>query len=394
MSKPSAFVLLLVLIGTFVFLFNYNFTDAYIDSPDHLAVELRSPLDSAYTWKISNDVPFKYRLLFPKVVQTTWAAVRSSPNDNETFVAIYRSWCYLLFITSILTFSWLLRVVGFSPKQVFAGSLVFTLLPAMSFAFSVPVHTREDLLCYTILHLGLIALLKEKKLIFLLLAIVGVFCRETLLLLPFVYFFYSKETIFTRFVISGIPGVMWIMMRWLAGNEKYNALGDGLGDNLENIFITCAFLFMSFNVFWLPFFAMLATNKKTLSKELKVIFRSAWPAFILVFATTFFLGRVMEIRLLYLLAPWIIPVVLYGVAQHREEIIKYFRSARFIVLALGSLVFISIIYGAVWRYRPELYSMMKGYWWTVLFLSTQLCIISLPLLGPMARPFPSGNLRM
>src|SRR5882762_6845797 len=118
MSKPFFSILLLVLIGTVVFLFNYNVTDAYIDSPDHLAVELRSPLDSAYTWKISNDVPFKYRMLFPKVVQIAWVAVRRSPHDNETFVVVYRGLCYLLFITSILTFSWLLRVVGFSTRQI------------------------------------------------------------------------------------------------------------------------------------------------------------------------------------------------------------------------------------------------------------------------------------
>ena len=151
-------------------------------------------------------------------------------------------------------------------------------------------------------------------------------------------------------------------------------------DNLENIFQTCAFLLMSFNVLWLPFFCILAYNKETVSKEMKVIIDSALPAFILILATTFFLGRVMEIRLLYLLAPWIIPVVVYGAAQHRDDVTNYLRSSRFILFTMGSLLLLSIIYGVVWVYRPELYSMMKGYWWAVLFLSAHLCITSLPLL--------------
>ena len=88
MNKPSLSILLLVFIGTLVFLVNYNFTDAYIDSPDHLAIELRSPLDSAFTWQISKDVPFKYRMLFPIVVKATWNLVRSSPQDNVSFVAV------------------------------------------------------------------------------------------------------------------------------------------------------------------------------------------------------------------------------------------------------------------------------------------------------------------
>jgi hypothetical protein len=383
-NQSSLSALLLVFVGSLVFLFNYNFTDAYINSPDKMAFELRSPVDSLYTWKISDEAPFKYRLLFPLVVESTWAAVRRSPHDNETFIAVYRGWCYVLFIASIIAFSGLLRVTGFSPRQVIAGSLIFTILPAMSFAFTFPVHTREDLLCYILLYLGLIALLRERKLLFLLIAVAGAFCRETLLILPFLYFFYSKERIFTRSVIAAIPVIAWIMMRWLAGYQPYDAFGLGLRDNLENIFQTCAFLLMSFNVLWLPFFCTLAYAKENRSKELKVIFNSAWPAFVLIFGSTVFLGRVMEIRLLYLLAPWIIPVVLYGAEQYRDDVSKYLHSNRFILFTAGSLLFLSLVYGAVWRYRPELYLMMKGYWWTVLFLSAHLCIVSLPLLRSIA----------
>jgi hypothetical protein len=383
LNQSSFPVLALVFIGSLVFLFNYNFTEAYINSPDKIAFELRSPVDSLYTWKIGDDAPFKYRLLFPQVVRTTWAAVRKSPHDNETFIAVYRSWSYVLFLTSIITFYGLLRVMGFSSQQVFAGSLAFTILPAMSFAFTFPVHTREDLLCYTLLNLGLIAFLKEKKLLFLLVAVTGVFCRETLLILPLLYFFYSKEGNMTRAVISAIPVIAWLSMRWLTGYEHYDAFGLGLRDNLENIFQTCAFLLISFNVLWLPFFCVLASRQETLSKELKVMFDSALPAFFLILGSTFFLGRVMEIRLLYLLAPWIIPVVVSGAAQHSDDLKDYFRSTRFILFTVCSLLFLFIVFGTVWVYRPELYSMMKGYWWTVLFLSTHLCIVSLPLLPSM-----------
>jgi len=379
-NQSSLSGLVLVFFGSLVFLFNYNFTDAYINSPDKMAFELRSPVDSIYTWKIADEAPFKYRMLFPLVVKATWAAVRRDPQDNGTFISVYRGWSYVLFLTSIITFYGLLRVLGFSPRQGCAGSLVFTILPAMSFAFTFPVHTREDLLCYTLLHLGLIALLKKRKLLFLLLAVTAVFCRETLLILPFLYFFYSKERIVTRALVSTIPVIAWILMRWLAGYEHYDALGLGLRDNLENIFQTCAFLLMSFNVLWLPFFFALASDQEAPSTELKVIFVSAMPVSFLILGSTFFLGRVMEIRLLYLLAPWIIPVVLYAVIQQRGEVTKYVRSTRFVLFAVGGFLVLSLVYGAVWRFRPGLFGMMNGYWWAVLFLSMQLCIISLPCL--------------
>ena len=122
-NQSALSVFALVLVGSGVFLFNYNFTDAYINSPDKIAFELRSPVDSLYTWKIGDEAPFKYRLLFPHLVKDTWVAVRRDPHDNRTFIAVYRGWSYLLFLTSIITFYGLLRVMGFSRQQVFAGSL-------------------------------------------------------------------------------------------------------------------------------------------------------------------------------------------------------------------------------------------------------------------------------
>ncbi len=383
MSKPSASIITLVIVGTLVFLFNFKFTDSYMDTPEHLATELRSQADSAYTWQISRDVPFKYRLLFPKIVQATWAIVRHDANDNVSFVAVYRIWSYILFITAILTFYALLKTIGFSPQQILLGCLIFIVLPPMSFAFSVPVHTREDMLCYTILNLGLIAFLRGQTILMLAFAVTAVFCRETLLILPMVYFFYGKDKLVTRLLVSAIPGITWVAMRFVVGYEKYNAVGDGLGDNIENLFLTCAFLLMTFNVLWLPFFITLFGPRKETNPEFKLLIRTAPLAAGMILGTTLILGRVMEIRLLYLMAPWVIPIALHGFEQYRSEIRAYLRSLRFILLTVGCFVMLALGYWAVWKMRPDTYLMMKSYWWATLWICAYLCVASLPVLRVM-----------
>ncbi len=157
------------------------------------------PKDSIYQYKLANDVPYKYRMLFPEIVHHyTWVAVRSNPYDNATFMTVYRAWCFGLFITAAVTFALFLGVMGFSRLQSLVGGLIYIGLPPMSFAFTFPVHTREDLLGYTLLNLALIFLLEGKNLLFLLTAVAGAFCRETLLIAPLVFLFYAPSRVPVR----------------------------------------------------------------------------------------------------------------------------------------------------------------------------------------------------
>src|SRR5258708_30840787 len=187
--KHQFHLLILILAVSLVFLVNYNFTGDYLNNSDDLSHELRSPIGSIYQYKLANDVPFRYRILFPQIVHYTWVAVRSNSYDNRSFIMVYRGWSYVLYVTSAVTFSLLLRVMGFSRPQALAGGMIFIALPPMSFAFTFPVHTREDLLAYTLLNLALIFLLKGKDLSFMLTAIAGEFCRETVLTQPILSLF-------------------------------------------------------------------------------------------------------------------------------------------------------------------------------------------------------------
>src|SRR2546430_1826997 len=104
MKSDRWFVSLLVLAGSLIFFIGYRFTGAYIGSAKGLAFELQSPMDSLYTWKISSVAPFKYRQLFQQTVLASWRIVRARPDDNDSFIRMYRGWSFFLFIASILSF--------------------------------------------------------------------------------------------------------------------------------------------------------------------------------------------------------------------------------------------------------------------------------------------------
>src|SRR5690606_20034412 len=123
--------------------------------------------------------------------------------------------------------------IGYRGYYPLLGSVIFLLMPPMLLAFTLPVHTREDTLAYTLLFLGLIAMLNEKLWLFLFIAVVGVVTRETLLLLPLLYFVFVKDSNWTRkLLISGLPVLLWIFVRLFWSPETYD-VWEGLKWNLS-----------------------------------------------------------------------------------------------------------------------------------------------------------------
>src|SRR5690606_37978935 len=132
-------------------------------------------------------------------------------------------------------FFYLMLTVNFSPKVSFWGTVIFLLSPAIIFAYTLPVHTKEDFLGYAILCLGLIGIIKRNTPLIILCTVLGVTCRETLMLIPFTYLFFSNDTIYKRLSVAALGFITLITVRVLLGLEKYGALAQGFYYNVDNL---------------------------------------------------------------------------------------------------------------------------------------------------------------
>jgi hypothetical protein len=336
MSKQWLYVII-SLFAIAVFFFSNNYLRGYLKCDSYLGKEIQASPDSLYQYKLSNKAPFKYRILFPTIVKTTHRVVFGSTNSIG-FYYTYKFWSLLFYALSPCLLFYLMTIAGFNNGLSFLGAIIFILLPPMLMAYTLPVHTREDPLAYTILISGLICLVKEKRWLFLLIAVAGALCRETLLLLPMLYFFFANDTnIIRRLFISGAPVLTWLALRISMGHEEYDVT-EGFKWNNNNPEQVIGFLFVTFNVCWVAFvFFVLRYKMKVLTsnKVRSFFFKSSLLTLFVILVTTYLGGIYNEIRLLYLLAPWMILITLDFLETHGTE----FKS---VVFKNGYLLFVAV----------------------------------------------------
>lgn len=303
----------LSIVTLLIFNFSNTALQGSLSQTKTLSGELKSNPDSLYKWKIGNEAPFQYRILHKAIVIGTYSLVKGKDaDDNNLFFATYKAWAFTFQLTAVLSFFLFLAVLDFNHTAAFVGSLIFLLWPPSLMAYTAPVHTREDMLAYTLIVVGLITLLKRRIFLFFIISLFGVMCRETLLLLPFIYlFFTSFDRLAFRIVLSAIPCTGFILLRLIIGMPPYD-YKEGLLWNVENLDQVIGFTFLTYNVLWIPF--LLSVYQFTISTvgnnkaSLRLIYKSAVPVLILVMLTTFFGGIFNEIRLLYIFSPWLIPI--------------------------------------------------------------------------------------
>jgi hypothetical protein len=370
-------MVLLTLACAIIFAINYRSPGSYLGNDRLLARELRSPVDSVYLWRLADDVPFKYRMLFAGTVLGTWAIWRNDANDNASFKLIYRALVFICFTLAVLTFYLLLKTMEFDTGWSLGGAIIYLLLPPMSMAFTYPVHTKEDLLGFVLLNTGLISFFRKNDLLFFIACILGAFCRETLLILPFIYLLYSDRPIILRIVFIVVPTLIFIGIRFIYGFQSYDILGMGFFRNVEFFFQSLAFLFMSFNVLWILFFFSLMKKRELLSNNQKMMLNMSRIVFTLILITAFLGGRIMELRLIFLVAPWVIVSSLIVLRSQWELMLETVRRQSFLWLNLISAGLVLIAHILIFQVRPQTVDIMKPVWWGILFLS---CHASLVLL--------------
>ncbi len=347
-------ILFLSIVGVTIILFflsNYFFR-GYLRSELTLAKEIKTPIQSIDDFKIADEPPFKYRFLFSGIVSGTYDVFYDG-TDVDGFFNVYKWWSLLFYTTSAATLFWLLLTCGFNESLSFWGTIGFLIMPAMLFAYTLPVHTREDTLAYTLLFTGLVMMLKKNTWMFLFVCLLGVLCRETLLILPFVFLLYGNEKLIIRVGVAALPTLLWLSIRTFL-REDYD-VWLGLRWNLNNLEQVAGFTFIVFNFWWILFFVNFRTKSAASNDDVRqMFFRSAWIVLILILLTTFLGGIYNEIRLLHLFSPWIVIIALDYIERHWLEIKDILLRKSYLLFVTAGFIFSAIALYGVLKYRDKI----------------------------------------
>lgn len=280
-------------------------------------------------WPFNLEVPHKYRLLGNLPVNLSTKITRSFfKSDISALYLNYTLWTFIflssyLFLASRFTVEFLLLterpLIKKHEDAVFlVSAMFFAVLPPIAFAFKFPVHSGpNDFLGYSLIAASLLALLWDKRKYFLLIVCLGVFCRETVLvvLIPFLL---SAHPLKIRLVFSLIPVVLLFFYR-IAWPGTYNPLG-GSGHNFDYPLESLAFFFLTFSFMWpVSILGYLDMRKvKTMHPFIDLMMKSYIPILLVVTLIVLTLARVREIRIEYILFFIIVPYAIFYFLERAE----------------------------------------------------------------------------
>ncbi len=398
-KKQIKILIKLLILSLGLFMISSFLFKSALNDPIALSKEILSPAESLYEYNISSREPFKYRMLFSTLIDLTYSFV-SEPQNNQKFYFIYVFWSGFFYISAVLSFYFLLSSLGFNSRYSIIGTVLFLLSPAIIFAFSLPVHTREDMMAYTILNIGLICIIKDKNIGVLVCSILGVLCRETLLILPLVFLLYGTANIVFRWGTFFLGLLTFFTIRIALGSEGYDIIGMGLRYNLDNIEGTIGFFFLVFSFMWPVFFYdIYYTNTKvdkTLSNSpIFLLRRSSLLVFVLVFIATIIGGRVNEIRLLFILSPWVIPTLLYYLKYRLSSYIKGIMTKEYKLYATltggACLLLYIIVYRNINLIEGGVHDVPYIQWATITCIYLYVFFLSIPLYISMIKHTHMSN---
>jgi hypothetical protein len=218
----------------------------------------------------------------------------------------------LFFFATLVALYYYLRILEFSKSASFTGCLLFLASPPVTLAYLFPVHTKQAPLVYFLVILGMIAVLKAKPVLLILISVLAGLTKETTLIVPFVYLFFAEGPLRKRLLIC-LPSVLSVLgIRILLGFETYNPFVDSVR-NIQYPVETVTAIFLVFGILWLPGLAKFRNMWKRrfcLTDTWKIVVMSAPICFVLIIGTDILLARAHEIRILFLYFPWMIPLAL------------------------------------------------------------------------------------
>ncbi|MGM0581501.1 MAG: hypothetical protein ACQETL_12515 [Bacteroidota bacterium] len=334
-------LIIISVLSTALFLLNQYAFDGYIQNKKTLAKELQSTSTSLSDWELSKKPPFKYRMLFPLVVETVSKIIPGDASENHKFYWSYWVLSWLFFISTSCMFYLVLLKVLQSEFMALLGVFLHLSMAPIFFAYTLPVHTREDQMGFLFLLSAIYFLYNKNYVLYLIIACFGVLVRETLLLLPFFILLFAKLPLIRKLILSAVPLMIWLTYRLLIGTEEYN-FWQGLDWNLSNPVQLLFFSFLTFSYLWPHLFFSYKIKQDQYDVIGLFSNKAVFLAVSIIFLTTFFFGIFNEIRLLYLIFPWVIISSLRVIEMHKEVWIHFLKN-NYVLIAIILMILLVII---------------------------------------------------
>lgn len=263
--------------------------------------------------------PFKFRIVFRGIVDGL--AELLSPIEGRT-LRVYWSALVLVAVGSIVfavAAAWhFLMAAGVRSAPVrYAALGLWFCMPPFHHAFVIPTQTKEDFLAYGIMLAGLTAMLQARFAWVVVWSVVGVATRETLLLLPVVLVLGTTASVRTK-VAGCVAGIVtFVGLRAFLGHGGHEIVR---AENFHGVLIPVA-LFFVFGFGWLLVgsrfgIARMRADVDTILDSQRSgaggwtagerLDASFVPVAMLLLALHVFAARIAEIRISFLLAPWVV----------------------------------------------------------------------------------------
>jgi hypothetical protein len=306
-------------------------------------------------WFFHQPPPYQYRILGKFLLYPVFQLLNAAGLDrlNALYFA-HVFWCAALLTglfaiggqflssfwrteNSFLHVHWTGATAGFG---WILGAVLLVVSPPILFAMHFPVHGGvNELAGYLLILLSLRAMMLERPRELLLWLVLSVFCRETnlILLLPLVL--NSGMKLQQRFLYPGIVVGIFLLYRsvWPGHYDPFGGAAHNWKFPLESI----AFMFLIFGPFWLTGIAGQVALWRTsvqFSPTLRALNRSFFPLLVGVLLIIWFLARVREIRIGFILFPWILGGTLFYLANHWRNWLGRFRDVfLWVILAIAAV---------------------------------------------------------
>jgi len=406
--KEVSINLFLISLVTSVVYVNLYLTGSSLSSSEALAYEL---VGEAKNWPVrewieqwmwQQESPYKFRILGKWLVWITFHALET-PVMGETavknlFYQIFIVWGWLWLIATVISLyvylKWLWQDLARSSAWWTAtlGSVLFLTAPPILMAFKFPVHTSpNDLLGYFFMVIGMMAIVTRHSFVLCIISSIAVFCRETLLLLPFIYLITSDDKWLKRLLLSSFPVITWVTYR-IVWWEAY-VPSTGAYHNLLYPYETLGFLFLIFGGLWLPGLAGFFQFKTALTlTRWQPLIKSFPMACLLVLGFNLMFARIREIRISFVLFVFILPLALWWVSQNINSMYYILRKWWYwtylllltILSGWGGMILTHPLsiqeYGFYMQRFGHLYGGFGGGWVEIMMIYFWIAMAGLPLL--------------
>ena len=303
-------------------------------------------------WMWEQRSPYKYRVLGRVSVWALYQAdsLLGLTTESALFDA-YVACSFLftfttVFLLGVLTGDLIRRLypgcaAGTAATLVRLALLLFALSPPILFFVKYPVRGQpNDLIGYSLMLAALCCLSARRIVGFCLVCVLAAFCRETTLLLPFLFLFFYPLPLRRKLLPALLPVAALASFR-LLWPGPYDAF-EGARLNLSKPLETACFLLLTFGPLWI--LALLGywhvrNSDRTPRDPLLHVLAASFPwSFLLTLAIVSAFASIWEIRIFYVLFFYFVPFAVIGLYQYGERIVQLCRNLYYLLFLLGVLI--------------------------------------------------------